>query len=115
MKDSRQLLPLEVADLREARAAALGLSRYSTVKIETSSSSRRTSRLGGSSSKCSSVSCIGGRSGTGLWLTVHRPSPAASTDSTFRHQRGSLSGSATTAQTASDDDAISIDSSTRMS
>jgi hypothetical protein len=47
-------------------------------------------------------------------MTVHRLSPAASTDLTFRHQRGSLSGSATNAHTVSGDDAISIDSSTRI-
>ena len=69
---------------------AAGVSRYSTLNTDASSSSRIVSRVGGSDSRCSTTSSAGARSGAGLWSTLQRRGPAASTALTLRHHRGSF-------------------------
>ena len=95
--------------------ATVGSRVYSTRKTEALSSWRSVSPSGARRSTSVTESGTAGRSGTGLWMTIHRPSPLASTDLTFRHQRGSFCRSFTIAQTVSTGRSISIDFSTRIS
>lgn len=114
VENAWERLPLELAGLREERSG--GARRESVLDAEHRCFVlwRIVSRFGGSDSTCSSTSSTGERSGTGLWSTLQRRGPAASTALTLRHHRGSFDGSATNAHTSSGGRAMSTDSSTRI-